>query len=387
MLAVSSTFLLPGRRSPSGHFVADVPKPLWRRHGPSAKIISSGGKTYLQVGLQGIKREAPKRPPLNICLLIDHSGSMGDEGKLEYARKAAIEVVDRLAPSDTIAVVVYNDTQQVLAPAQKARDKKALREKLAALQSGGSTDIYSALELGYREVAKGLDPRAVNQVILLSDGNVTAGISDLGAFGRLTAKRFDEGMQTTTVGMGLDYDEELMMTVAREGKGNYHFVKDAATIGDIFREELEDLTHVVAKALRLRIKLADGIELIRVLGSVEMEKKAVEAAKATERKIDERVYRELGITSDRQKIEDILGLIGCLPLGIAAWIMANRDLAAMDVGRMDPSGREMTNIGRILGIIATCIVVLSVLSALVGLGWFALMAVGLGAAFNNIPGN
>lgn len=278
-----------------------------------AKMLRQGGRTYLQVGLQGTKREAPKRPPLNMCLVIDRSGSMGDEGKMEYARNAAIEVVNRLAASDTIAVVAYDDQPQVLAAAAKAKNKQALIQKLKGLQPGGSTDIYSGLELGYQEVETGLNPEAINQVILLSDGMVTAGISDLSAFGRLTSKMFDKDIQTTTVGMGLDYDETLMMAVAREGKGNYHFVKDAASIGDIFREELDDLTHVVAKALRLRIKLADGVKVVRVLGSVEMEEAAVAAAKGTEKKIDERIYRELGISADRQKIDDEPGIKMLIP--------------------------------------------------------------------------
>lgn len=276
-------------------------------------LANEGGRTYLQVGLQGIKREAPKRPSLNICLVVDRSGSMADEGKIGYARTAAIEVVERLAASDTIAVVAYDDRPQVLVSAAKANNKEALRQKLQSLQPGGSTDIYSALELGYKQVQADLDPEAINQVILLSDGMVTAGISDLGAFGRLTSQMFDQGIQTTAVGMGLDYDENLMLTVAREGKGNYHFVKDAADIGQVFQEELDDLTHLVAKALRLRIKLADGIELIRVLGSAEMEEDAVAAAKATERALDERVRKELGISIDRDKIAEEPGLKMLIP--------------------------------------------------------------------------
>ncbi|MFQ6133789.1 MAG: VWA domain-containing protein, partial [Armatimonadota bacterium] len=272
-----------------------------------------GGLTHLQVGIQATEREAPKRPPLNICLVVDRSGSMGQEGKIEYARQAAIEVVERLAASDTIALVAYDHAAEVLASAQKATNNEALRQKLAALQPGGSTDIYSALELGYKEVEKGLAADAINQVILLSDGMVTAGTSDLGAFGRLTAGMFDQGIQASAIGMGLDYDEELMMTVAREGKGNYHFVRDAASIGDILREEMDDLTHVVAKALRLRIHLAEGVEVVRVLGSAQMEEEAVEAAKETERKVDERVYRELGISRDREKIEDEPGIKMLIP--------------------------------------------------------------------------
>ncbi len=276
-------------------------------------LLTKGGQTFLQVGLQAIDREAPKRPALNICLVVDHSGSMADEGKIEYARSAAVEVVNRLAPTDTIALVAYDETPKVLAPAQTAKNKEALREKLRALMPAGSTNIYSALEVGQKEVRKNLDPEAINEVILLSDGQVTAGISELGAFGRLVAGMFDEGIQTTTIGMGLDYDEELMMAVAREGKGNYHFVRDAASINDILQDELQDLTHVVAKALRLRVHLAEDVKPLRVLGSAEMDEDAVAATKRTEKIIDERVYKELGITADRQDIDDEPGLKLVIP--------------------------------------------------------------------------
>ncbi len=277
------------------------------------KIVSQGGKTYLQVGLQAIKREAPKRPPLNICLVVDHSGSMSEAGKIENARAAAVQVVERLAATDRIAVVAYDTTPTVLVSAREATRKEPIEQKLRALEPGESTDIYAALGAGYGEVRKNLDPQAINEVILLSDGNVTSGIGELSAFSRLASKAFDEGIQTTTIGMGLDYDEDLMMTVAREGKGNYHFVKDAASIQDIMKEELEDLTHVVAKALRLRIKLAEGIEPVRVLGSGQMTRDEVATAKATERKIDSRVYRELGITEDRQHLEDEPGIKMVIP--------------------------------------------------------------------------
>jgi Ca-activated chloride channel family protein len=278
-----------------------------------ARLLTRGGKTYLQVGIQAAQREAPRRPPLNVCLVVDRSGSMNEEGKIKYAYKAASEVVDRLQPTDTISVVAYDDTAHVLVRATKVTDKEALHRALEGLSPGGSTDIYSGLELGYREVTRGLDHESLHEVILISDGMVTRGTSDLGAFARLASRAFSDDIQTTAIGMGLDYDEDLMMTVAREGKGNYHFVKDAASIQDILHEELDQLTHVVAKALRLRIRLADGVSALRVLGSAEMDEDAVAIAKATEKAIDDRVYRDLGIRPDRRHTDDEPGLKMLIP--------------------------------------------------------------------------
>ena len=277
-----------------------------------SKIMTKGGKTYLQVGIQAIDREAPKRAKLNLCLVIDRSGSMSGE-KMQYARSAAVEAVGHLAKTDIISVVAYDDRPEVLVAARKASDKEAIRAKIESLNDRGSTDIHSALEAGYAEVKKNLDPKAINEVILLSDGEVTAGIADISAFSRLTSDMFDKGIQTTAIGMGLDYDEELMMTVARQGKGNYHFVREAAAITDIVDQELEDLTHVVASALRLRIELAEGVEAVRVLGSAELAEDQVASVKRTEEIQDERVRRELGITSDRQDIEDEPGIKTIIP--------------------------------------------------------------------------
>lgn len=273
-----------------------------------------GGETYLQVGLQAIDREAPRRPPLNVCLVIDRSGSMGATGKLEYARQAAAQVLTSLADGDTVAVVAYDDRVEVLARAQKAAGRNSIIRMIEGLGPGGSTNIYAGLEAGYRELRKNLSSDTLNKLILLSDGQVTAGVADPNEFARLTAASFDEDdIETTSIGMGLDYDEELMMTIAREGKGNYHFIREAEAIGDILHDELEQLTQIVAKAVRLRIELADDVELLSILGSRELEEEEVAAVKRTERVQDERIRRELGITRDREDIEDEPGIKMMIP--------------------------------------------------------------------------
>jgi Ca-activated chloride channel homolog len=278
-----------------------------------AKIAQEGGKTYLQVALQAIKREAPKRAPLNIALVIDTSGSMGDERKLEYARDAAENVVDRLESNDRLAVVTYEDAATVRLPSTTMGDKARALEIVRGLRPGGSTNVHDGLTKGYAEVRAHLGRDAINSVILVSDGRVTAGPADPDSFRKLVTEAFDAGVQTTTVGMGLDFAEDLMALIAREGKGNYHFVSDASTIPTIFDEELGDLTHVVAKALNLRILLADDVKLLRVLGSSELTSQETAAVREDERKIDRRVYDDLGITMDRQQQPDEPGIKMVIP--------------------------------------------------------------------------
>ncbi len=278
-----------------------------------ARIIQQGDHTYLQVGLQSIKGELPRRPPLNIALVIDRSGSMQQEQKLVEAKAAAIKLVDSLRPDDTFSLTVFDDNVQLLAPAQHMRNKARIKEAIAALNPGGGTNIYAGLERGYREATKFAGPESINRVILLSDGQVTAGVTDPQAFQRLTSSEAAKEIQTTSVGLGLDFNEDLMMAIAKDGRGNYHFIKDGADTGTVFAKELDELTHVVAKAVKLRIQLAPGVGLVRVLGAATLDAAQTRQVKNDEKRMDRRVADELGIAANRQAEHDEPGIKLLIP--------------------------------------------------------------------------
>jgi hypothetical protein len=105
----------------------------------------------------------------------------------------------------------------------------------------------------------------------------------------------------------------LMLSIAREGKGNYHFIKDGADAQTVFARELEELTHIVARAVRVRIRLADGVGLVRVLGATALNAAQTRQVKTEEKKIDRKVYEELGIAANRQKEEDEPGIKMLIP--------------------------------------------------------------------------
>jgi len=278
-----------------------------------AKIVPDGGTTYLQVGIQAIEMEAPERPPLNIALVIDRSGSMGEQSKLDYAKRAAVELVNRLDRRDRLALITYDSKPSVAVPSTPVKDKARFTSAIEALNPGNLTNIYAALETAYGQMATSLSGDTINTLILLSDGQVTAGTSDRAAFRDLVRTQFDKGIQTTTIGMGLDFAEDLMSLLAREGKGAYHFVQDADSIQTILEREIDDLTHVVAKALRLRIVLDEGVKLLRACGTEALTEEEKARVRADERSIDRSTYEDLGISMDRQEDPNEPGIKMMMP--------------------------------------------------------------------------
>ncbi|MBN2498623.1 MAG: VWA domain-containing protein [Deltaproteobacteria bacterium] len=267
-------------------------------------LASSGGEVFLQIGIQAAAREMRRRPPLNIALVIDRSGSMSDEGKMASARQAAQRFLRALRPDDVACVVAYDDEVKMRCSAERERGGADLAAFVSSLQPGGSTNIHGALDAAYRQVGRSSRPELVNTVILLSDGLPTAGNTSTGAIVELARVAAEHGISTTTVGVGLDYNDELMMGAARRGQGHYHFVKDASSIEPIFEAEFESLNRVVARALRLRIVLADGVVLKRVLGSKALSGAETAQVRREERHIDQRLYEELGIRPDRDEAPD-----------------------------------------------------------------------------------
>jgi Mg-chelatase subunit ChlD len=276
------------------------------------KIAAEGGTATLQVGLQAIKQESSRRPPLNICLVLDISGSMNEENKMEAAKDAAKAIIDRLSEQDFFSLVVYSDMTEVKYAAQQVSDKDGIKALVDKIMAGGGTNIYAGLTLGYEEVVKFTSADTLDMVILLSDGNVSAGETRKSAFKNLTHEAFMKNIQTTSIGLGMDYNEDLMIAIAQSGKGNYHFISDTEQISSIVRKELDELTQVVARAVKVRIVLPEDVRLTKVYGSNQLSEADVAQTRATERHIDEQMQLELGIVSDRDE-EDEEGIKFLIP--------------------------------------------------------------------------
>jgi Ca-activated chloride channel homolog len=222
---------------------------------------------YLRIGLTGFDRisASATHSPVNVAIVLDKSGSMSGN-KIEKAKEAAVAAIGRLNSNDIVSIVTYDSTVAVVVPATKVSDKRSIIEKIQSIQAGGSTALFGGVSKGAQEVRKFIGLERVNRIILLSDGLANVGPSSPSELGSLGASLAKEEISVTTIGVGLDYNEDLMTKLAYKSDGNHYFAEHATELADIFNNEFGQVLSVVAQEIRLEIKCARGVRPIRLLG-------------------------------------------------------------------------------------------------------------------------
>lgn len=231
-------------------------------------VLKAGEKqtTWLKVGLKGFEVTGESRPPapLNVVLVLDRSGSMEGD-KLERAKEAARMALRRLSDRDILSIVTFESEVQVLLPATRVTDKRAIGRLIDNIQSAGSTALFGGVSKGSSEVRKFLDRKSVNRVILLSDGMANVGPDTPSALGDLGASLRREGISVSTIGLGLDYNEDLMTRLAQTSDGNHAFVQEPQDLARIFDLEFQDALAAVARDLKVTLEFRNGVRPLRVL--------------------------------------------------------------------------------------------------------------------------
>jgi Ca-activated chloride channel family protein len=205
------------------------------------------------------------RPPVNLALVLDQSGSMNGI-KIEQAKAAAIEAVKRLGIQDIFSVVVYDTNISTIVPAQNARDIQAIVRTLQQIRASGNTALFGGVSQGASEIRKNIENDYIHRIVLLSDGLANVGPRMPEDLGRLGAALIKENISVTTVGVGTDYNEDLMARLAQKSDGNTYFVESGVDLPRIFAAELGDVLNVVAKKVTVTITLPDGVRAVNIIG-------------------------------------------------------------------------------------------------------------------------
>jgi len=224
-------------------------------------------KAIVKIGLDCLRLpRRDLRPPVNLSLVIDRSGSMSGE-KIAHAREAALEAVRRLDPDDIVSLIAYDSHTETLVPAQRVGDGRRLELAIRGIEVGGNTALYGGVTRGAAEVRRHAeDGRYVNRVILLSDGLANVGPSSPEELGRLGASLMKEGISVTTIGVGLGFNEDLMTRLAQRSDGNTYFVENSEDLSRIFAAELGDVLNVVARRVVIQIDFPEGVRPLSFVG-------------------------------------------------------------------------------------------------------------------------
>ncbi|NLN78103.1 MAG: VWA domain-containing protein [Armatimonadetes bacterium] len=203
------------------------------------------------------------RMPLNLCLILDRSGSM--EGPpMEYMKRACSYVVDLLEPNDILSIVAFTDQAELIMPARRVVNKQLIKQHIDMLQVGNTTDLYGGIQLGAGQVASVASSGHVNRALLFTDGEPTAGIKDFSSIVGQVAEQKSRGVTLTALGFGSDYNEELLAAIAKRSGGNYYYITRPELIPEIFRKELETLMNVVARNVKLRVNTSRWVQVRQI---------------------------------------------------------------------------------------------------------------------------
>ncbi len=219
----------------------------------------------IRFAVDGAREGDRRRENLNLGLVIDRSGSMVDRGKLTYAKRAAQDLIGHLKVDDIIGIVEYDDRISVLWPSSTVDDPGAIRRAISTLAPGGSTNLAGGMMEGGREVLRnGLG--GIKRVFLMSDGLANVGVTDRHAIARLASSMRRNGVRISTMGLGLDYDEDLMQVVAESGGGSYYFIEHPNQIARIFSEEMGRLDRLVSRDATLEFNWGSMVKRAEVIG-------------------------------------------------------------------------------------------------------------------------
>ena len=183
------------------------------------------------------------------------------------AREAAIAAVQRLADTDIVSVVLYDNNVQVLVPATKATDRETIIEAIKQITAHGGTALFAGVSKGAGEVRKFMREDTVNRVILLSDGQANVGPSSTAELANLGQSLLKEGISVSTLGLGSGYNEDLMTSLAASSSGNHVFIENAQDLVMVFNNEFDDILSVVATDFDIRVELDATVRPVRVLGN------------------------------------------------------------------------------------------------------------------------
>jgi Ca-activated chloride channel family protein len=206
---------------------------------------------YLMVDIRSAAAMGGSRLPLNLCLVIDRSTSMQHGYRMDQVKAAAHQIIDDLRDTDAFAVVTFHDTAEVVVPSHLGADKVQAKAKISAIRPRGGTEIYQGLVAGMQELNRRRSLKAINHLILLTDGQTYGDEQDCIVLAD-DARR--QGIGISAFGIGEDWNDKLLDTIATKSGGVSAYVDSAAQVRRLLRRRVRGLSKVHVQDLKLTLR-------------------------------------------------------------------------------------------------------------------------------------
>jgi Ca-activated chloride channel family protein len=231
--------------------------------GESDFLLAGTSETVLGIWVDVPSASQKARAPADVALVIDVSGSMAG-AKIENARAAARDLVDKLADGDIVSISAFSDEAQVLAEPTvlDARTRPALLQVIAGIRPGGGTNMFDGLRLAEHRALQSPPSHPVRRVVMISDGMANVGPSSPEVLGQVAARGADGGVQVSAIGVGLDYDEHTLDALAVRSSGRLYHLTEPSEMVAILDREIGLLRTTAATAAFVEVVPAPGVDIL-----------------------------------------------------------------------------------------------------------------------------
>jgi Ca-activated chloride channel family protein len=222
----------------------------------------------VRIGLKGREIPATERPALNLVFLLDVSGSMNEPNKLPLVKESMRLLVEKLKPTDRVAIAVYAGASGLALPSTPASKKQEILSALDELHAGGSTNGAMGIQLAYDIAKANFIAGGANRVVLCTDGDFNIGVTNQGDLTRLIEEKAKSGVFLTVLGFGMgNYKDSTLQKLADTGNGNYGYVDNAAEAKKLLADQLSGTLVTIAKDVKLQVEFNPArVKSYRLIG-------------------------------------------------------------------------------------------------------------------------
>ena len=233
----------------------------------SRRHVESNRESIVLVQLEISSDESTKISQKNhhICLVIDCSGSMEDDGKMDEAKNDAISLVRGLPSDHMVSIVAFDDDVHVILDPKPASERQYIENMIHSIKTGYATAMHAGISKAFDLVEQNRSlssSNTINRLVVITDGLPTAGPCEDEDFIQQAKEIRNSGVTTSTVGIGADYDEELLKKVAEFGGGRWEHVSNTNNLSTVMNEQATQMQNTIITNPQLRITLLDTAKLI-----------------------------------------------------------------------------------------------------------------------------